>query len=128
MQLKAIMSLYKKKIGDEGENLVVSYLIEHGFIILETKFKLQQMHGEIDIIAKKENLIVFVEVKRRMTNHYINPLDLVPLSKQKKIISIALTYCQKNNIIINDSFIIRFDIAYCYNKKIFYYNNAFTLA
>ena len=120
------MSLHNKNIGIEGENIVVSYLITNGYTILATNFSPQNNHGEIDIIAKREKVIVFVEVKRRIHSYNINPTYLVPLSKQKKIIKMALLYCSINNIHTNSEYTLRFDIAFCDDRNVCYYDNAFT--
>ncbi|TRZ79864.1 YraN family protein [bacterium] len=52
----------KEKIGKIGENLSVKYLKKNGYKILQRNFK-QLPWGEIDIITKKDNYLVFIEVK-----------------------------------------------------------------
>lgn len=53
----------KKDFGNSGEDIAVQYLKKHGHIILKRNFYCKQ--GEIDIITKDKNEIVFVEVKSR---------------------------------------------------------------
>jgi putative endonuclease len=120
------MKLHNKNIGKEGESIVVSYLIANGYTILETNFSSHKHQGEIDIITKKDKLIAFIEVKRRMNSYNINPTYLVPLSKQKKIIRMALLYCGIHGIHTNSEYTLRFDIAFCDDKDVYYYENAFT--
>ena len=112
--------------GDEGELCVAQYLEQKGYKILERQFTSNQKIGEVDIIAKKDMIIAFVEVKRRKINHQVTIEQLVSKKKQKAIIKMALCFLQKNNISISD-FIIRFDIAYLLEEKLQYYENAFTL-
>jgi len=65
----------KQEIGKLGENLAVNYLSKQGYRILEQNFK-QLPWGEIDIIAKKDNYLVFVEVKT-ITDDFENSTFLV---------------------------------------------------
>ena len=53
----------KKEFGNTGEDIATEYLEKQGYIILERNFYCKQ--GEIDIIAKDKNEVVFVEVKSR---------------------------------------------------------------
>lgn len=49
------------KIGEIGEKLTKTFLMKHGFKVLETNYR--GKYGEIDIVAKKDNRLRFVEVK-----------------------------------------------------------------
>ena len=51
----------KQKIGEIGENIAVKHLVKQGYKILDMNFR--KPWGEIDIIAKKDNILYFVEVK-----------------------------------------------------------------
>lgn len=57
-----------------GENSVVAYLEQFGFVIVARNFK--KTFGEIDIIAHKDSLLVFVEVKMRMSD-LVDPGELI---------------------------------------------------
>lgn len=119
------MKSNNKKIGNEGEEFVANFLKNEHYTILERQFTINQKIGEIDIIAKKNNIFAFIEVKTRKTNHSVNILEIVSRKKQNAIIKMALLYLQKNNILISE-FIIRFDIAYVVENQLEYYKNAFT--
>ncbi|HRU38471.1 MAG TPA: YraN family protein, partial [Candidatus Goldiibacteriota bacterium] len=90
------------------EAKAAGYLKKKGFEITavnyETKF------GEIDIVAekKKENLIVFVEVKAREDYTGAHPLEAVDRRKQNVIIRCARAYMMENNV---EGKYIRFDVA-----------------
>ena len=77
------MSNIRISLGKKGENLVIEYLKQQGFTILAQNYR--QTYGEIDIVAQKQELVAFIEVKLR-TNHYYTIADLIPIGKQKKII------------------------------------------
>ena len=63
--------LNTNKIGRRGEDLAVNFLKEQGFTIKARNYRLGRV--EVDIIASKEDLLVFVEVKVRSNNHYGTP-------------------------------------------------------
>ena len=83
------------KVGDLGEQAAVDYLCKDGYDILERKYRLKI--GEIDIIAKKDNTIVFIEVKTRSNTSYGFPAEAVTYRKQQKIIKTAQYYLQQIN-------------------------------
>jgi len=80
--------LNTREFGTAGEDMAARYLEERGFAILERNFRLGRQ-GEIDIIARKKNLVIFVEVKRRRTGIYGGPLYSISASKKKKLRLIA---------------------------------------
>jgi len=118
------MNLRKKK-GNQAEQLVCQYLCDNGFAIIARNYR--KRYGEIDIIAKKNDLLVFVEVKRRDTNQ-IDPAEVIIPSKQRKIISVAKEFLSTHTNTI--TCICRFDVALVgtqdNNLQIRYIANAFT--
>jgi putative endonuclease len=79
----------KKVIGNHGEEVTARYLQEQGFSIRAMNYR--KPYGEIDIIAQKKDLLIFVEVKTRRKNYFDASLLITP-SKQKKIILVAKEY------------------------------------
>jgi len=116
---------FRKKKGDHAEQLVCQYLLDNEFFIVDRNYR--KRYGEIDIIAKKNDLLVFVEVKRRDTNK-IDPSEIIVTSKQRKIISVAKEFLSTHTDTIN--YICRFDVALVGNQnnslQIRYIANAFT--
>lgn len=92
-------------LGTHAELFVAQQLEAQGFAILEHNYK--RKCGEIDLIATKKDLLIFVEVKMRSAR-YFDPAELITLSKQKKIIKTASEYLARNNITTKDC---RFDVA-----------------
>jgi putative endonuclease len=80
----------RQKFGEKGEALAVRRLKKSGYKIIETNYRNQL--GEIDIIAKEDDTIVFVEVKSRRSIRFGNPKQAITVRKQKKISMIALSY------------------------------------
>jgi len=101
-----------KDFGNQGEALAVQFLSDKGFTILETNWRTGK--AEIDIIAQKDNIILFVEVKTRSYNTLGNPEDFVSKHKQALMIDAATIYCEQTNHYGE----VRFDvIAITKNKK-----------
>lgn len=80
----------RKQFGQSGESLAVRHLQRAGYRILERNYRTKL--GEIDIIAKDHDTIVFVEVKTRRSDHFGNPKWAVTPKKQRKISMVALFY------------------------------------
>ena len=106
--------------GRMGEEKAVRYLKHRLYKILETNY--YKSTGEIDIIAKKGNYIVFAEVKYRDDISKGYPREAVTKYKQDKIKKTALYYIAENNIEEND---YRFDVIEILGNKIEHIKNAF---
>ncbi|HEC21214.1 MAG TPA: YraN family protein, partial [Candidatus Peregrinibacteria bacterium] len=65
-------TLYRKKLGAKGEKYAQEYLLKKGYQILDEHVCF--FGGEIDLIAKKKEMIIFVEVKTRSNEGYV-PLE-----------------------------------------------------
>lgn len=98
------MKSQKKETGKKGEELAVAYLLKKGFEILCRNYRFKR--AEIDLICKKDQLLVFVEVKFRSNVAYGLPEDAVSNNQQEKIIEAAENYLFENQWESN----IRFDI------------------
>jgi putative endonuclease len=92
------------KTGAEGEKLAAEYLQKKGYKVLDINWKYERC--EIDIIAEKKGLIVFVEVKTRSGANYGWPEEAVNPAKQKNIAKAADAYLEEKNLDKE----IRFDI------------------
>ncbi len=80
---------YQKLLGRSGEMAVARYLEKEGFEVCSLNYSCRS--GEIDVIAEKPELRIFVEVKTRQ-NHYFDISQVVNLTKQRRIISTAYYY------------------------------------
>lgn len=99
------MSAASREIGQLGESRAQQYLIKNGYEIADVNF--HSRYGEIDIIAVKNNIIAFVEVKTRAKNSVVKPAEAVNRSKIQKIIKTAQVYIMNKNIDLQP----RFDIC-----------------
>jgi putative endonuclease len=104
-----------RQIGNHGEDMAAAYLRLHLYSILERNYRTSS--GEIDIIAKKGNMYVFVEVKYRNNTSKGMPREAVTMYKQEKIRRTAQHYLASNNINENSTD-IRFDVIEILGRKI----------
>jgi len=95
----------KIQTGKEGEKIAADFLKKKGYRIIETNFRCAI--GEIDIIAREKDELVFIEVKTRTSGDLGFPEQAVGIKKQKKMSQLALWYLQKVNT--NDT-ATRFDV------------------
>ena len=84
-----------KAIGKYGENLAKDFLIKKGFKILEMNYRYSRI-AEIDIIALKDNVLHFVEVKTRTQQIFGTPLEAINQNKLKQIYTCAKYYLQNS--------------------------------
>lgn len=94
-----------KQKGDEGESLAATYLEEHGYHIVARQWRFERY--ELDLVATKENAVVFVEVKTRYSNTYGEPWEAVNKTKRKKICTSADAYIRQYDLTLEP----RFDIV-----------------
>ena len=108
--------------GKIGENIALKYLINNKADILETNYRIKS--GEIDIIAKINEELVFIEVKSRSNINFGYPSEAVDNKKIRKIINTAKYYILKHSL---NNVAIRFDVIEIYlkDKKINHIVNAF---
>jgi len=86
-----------KQEGSQGENKANEYLINLGYKIIKTNFTFGKV-GEIDIIAKDGDTLVFVEVRKRLNNKYGKPEESLTPKKRNKIRKTAEAYLYINRI------------------------------
>ncbi|MEK7521645.1 MAG: YraN family protein [Patescibacteria group bacterium] len=77
--------------GKDGEDKAAKYLLSKGYKILERNFKAKR-YGEIDIVAKDKNVLVFVEVKTRKTYEYGRPEEAFTKRKLALVARTGLYY------------------------------------
>jgi putative endonuclease len=90
------MSDRNQKIGKWGENVAAEYLMERGYNLVARNFRTP--YGEIDIIAEKDGLTIFVEVKTRTSSSLGPPEISVTPRKQEHMLAAGEFYAQKNEI------------------------------
>ncbi len=111
----------KREIGASYEEIAAIKLQELGYMIIEKNFYCKG--GEIDIIAKNEEYLCFIEVKYRSDDSEGDPLEAVDARKIKRICSSALFYMTKNAY--PETTPVRFDVVSILGDDIKIIKNAF---
>jgi len=84
------MTKRNKQIGAWGEQAAADYLVEHGYKIVARNVRTP--YGEIDIVARQGEMMIFVEVKTRTTNDRGRPFDAIHPAKQRRLARLALSF------------------------------------
>jgi len=95
-----------QEFGKKGESIAVMHLKQNGYKIVEQNYRTK--FGEIDIIAKERDTLVFIEVKARKTSAFGRAKYAVSAAKQKKICTVALVYLKEKNLSGSSA---RFDVV-----------------
>jgi len=75
---------YRQRLGSWGEQLAEAYLVQRGFEPLYRNFRTR--YGEIDLVMKDLDTIVFVEVKTRTNLDFGNPEESITAKKRKRML------------------------------------------
>jgi putative endonuclease len=102
------------KFGKDSEAVAAKYLKNKGYKIIEQNYR--NRIGEIDIIAKDKNALVFVEVKARKSNYFGSAKWGVTPTKQRKMSMVALQYLKETNQVNTKA---RFDVVAINSRKDF---------
>ena len=86
----------RRRFGDWGEEYARRFLEGRGYSILETNYR--GKYGEIDLIAREGECLVFVEVKSRRTGAFGRPEESVTEAKQQRLVQAALEYMQSKEM------------------------------
>ena len=88
---------YKQKLGQRGEDIAAAHLREEqGYQILARNWRCPA--GELDIVAREGETLAFVEVRARRGDRYGTPEESITPAKQAKLVELAQTYLQENDL------------------------------
>ncbi len=97
---------YTRAKGEKGEEIARKYLRRRGFKIVDVNY--HTSGGEIDIVAREKDYLVFVEVKARLSKEFDDPLAWIPPRKQDRIVKAAIVYIKAHRL---GSSAVRFDVV-----------------
>lgn len=108
--------------GRLGEDIALKYIVSKGATVIEKNYRTKI--GEIDLIARLNGELVFIEVKSRSNINYGYPSEAVNYKKKRKITNLANYYIMINSL---ENLSVRFDVIEIYlsEKKINHIVNAF---
>lgn len=99
----------RTNLGAYGESLAKTYLEAEGYIIEAKNWRGQR--GEIDLVVRKDSILVIVEVRTTSTSWLERPAEATPLTKQKQVARCADEYIkQRNQHSVPNIDYIRFDV------------------
>jgi len=107
--------------GRRGERQAADFLREHGYQIIETNYRWQG--GEIDLIARDGNYLVFVEVKARASEAFGAPEEAITPTKRRRLIRTAKKYLLEHPTPLD----VRFDVVALCRGRARLYKDAFSL-
>ncbi|WP_066223302.1 YraN family protein [Formosa haliotis] len=91
-------------LGKEGEGIAMNFLLKNGYQILEQNYRYQK--AEVDILARKDEILAVVEVKTRSTSEFGNPQDFVKPKQIQRLVTAVDAYVLAHNLDVE----VRFDI------------------
>ena len=111
----------KRQTGGLYEAKAAAWLEEQGLVIVARNFRCR--FGEIDLIARHQDYLVFVEVKYRKSAAAGHPAEAVTFAKQKTICKVAEYYCMMHDVEADQA--VRYDVVGICGVDIDWYPNAF---
>ncbi len=85
----------RRETGILGEKLAKDFLRKQGYHIVETNYRCP--HGEVDIVAKHKDFLVFVEVRTKTSLEFGSPEESITPAKKEKVKAAALYYQQTHS-------------------------------
>ncbi len=87
----------RSEVGAWGEAIAAKRLAEQGYTVLARNWR--SGHGELDIVAERAGVILFVEVRTRRSDAFGKPEETLTLRKRAKLIETARAYLDANNLL-----------------------------
>ena len=109
--------------GELGERVAADYLQSKGYVIVKRNYR--YLKYELDIIAKIEGYIVFVEVKTRKNEDFAMAREFVTYSKQQRLIKTAMLWLQQHDTDLQPRFDVIEVIGEGLGRKLRHIENAF---
>jgi putative endonuclease len=85
----------RRETGQRGEKLAADFLTKRGYRILETNYRCP--HGEIDLVARHGDFLVFVEVRTKKSPEFGSPEESITQIKKERLIATAQHYQQEHD-------------------------------
>jgi putative endonuclease len=86
----------RQELGRYGEQLACDELARRGYTVVERRYR--KRAGELDIVAKHRDYVVFIEVKARRDRSFGDPEEAVTLQKQQKMVQMATDFLVRNHL------------------------------
>jgi putative endonuclease len=90
------MTFLRQQLGESGEEIACRELGARGYAIVARRYRTR--YGEIDIVARDGDFVVFVEVKLRTTGEFGGAAESVTPWKQRRVVAMAVDYLSRNGL------------------------------
>jgi putative endonuclease len=87
----------RRRLGNFGEAAAAAHLAQQGYELLERQWHIST--GEIDLIARHDGQLVFVEVRTRSSSSYGSPEESITAAKQARLIALAYAYLEAHSLL-----------------------------
>ena len=104
----AYSSTHRSTLGIQGEQIALTYLEESGYTLEAKNWRGQR--GELDLVMRRDSLLIFVEVRTTSTRWLDRPAEATPTSKQRQVARCADEYCHQRHPLAPQVIDIRFDV------------------
>ncbi len=84
----------RKQTGRRGEDIAAAYLLQNGYTIVTRNWRCE--YGELDIVARQSDVLVFVEVRTRRGDRFGTPEESITPAKQARLVDLAQAYLQQS--------------------------------
>lgn len=101
------MTRERQQLGKDGEDLACQELTSRGYAILARRYRTR--YGEIDIVARDGDTVVFVEVRRKSSGAYGTAAESVTRDKQLRVVRMAVDFLARHDL--HDNVAVRFDVV-----------------
>lgn len=102
------MKINKNNAGLEAEKLAATFLANNGLMLVTKNYHCR--YGEIDLVMKEANTLVFVEVRLRSNNQFGGASASITVQKQQKLIATAQHFLQAHDTVSHNNTACRFDV------------------
>jgi putative endonuclease len=113
----------RKALGDYGEDLVVAHYTALGFEVVARNWRVRA--GEIDLIVRRDHVLVICEVKTRTSDRFGTGAEAVTVAKQKRLRRLAAEFLAANESPPVRGGVVRFDVAVVTGRDVEIIDNAF---
>jgi putative endonuclease len=96
----------RQELGKRGEDLACAELEKLGYVVMDRRFRTRR--GELDIVARDGNVLVFVEVRARSGSRYGTPFESVTWQKRQRLSHMAASYLSIKRV---TTMACRFDVV-----------------
>jgi putative endonuclease len=96
----------RRQLGVWGEQMAAEWYEEHGYVVMARNWRCDM--GELDLVCRKEGVLVVCEVKTRRTDTFGSPAEAVTAGKQRRIRQLAARWLREHPLGYRE---IRFDVA-----------------